>query len=84
MSLARIQLRTRGILAIALIVLGIFNIALAIGSMITHFGSYASAPVIAGAGTLLLIIGVLLLITELMENWLSKGQTALVDGLQAG
>ena len=30
------------------------------------------------------IIGLLLLITDLMENWLSKGQTALVDGLQAG
>ena len=84
MSLARIQLRTRGIIALALIALGIFLIALAIGSMLTHFAIYASAPILAAAGALVFIIGLLLLITELLENWLSKGQTALVDGLQAG
>jgi len=76
-------LRTRGVVAIVLMVLGISLIALAIGSMLTHYASYASVP-IATAGALMLIIGLLLVSTELMENWLSKGQTALVDGLQAG
>jgi hypothetical protein len=64
--------------------LGIFFIALAIGSMLIHYAAYVSVPIFATAGALMLIIGLLLLITELMENWLSKGQTALVDGLQAG
>jgi hypothetical protein len=82
--LARFPLRTRGVVAIVLIALGISFIALAIGSMLTHYAAYVSAPILAAAGALMLIIGLLLSITELMENWLSKGQTALVDGLQAG
>jgi hypothetical protein len=63
--------------------LGISLIALAIGSMLIHYTAYASVPILA-AGALMLIVGLLLLITELMENWLSTGQTVLVDGLQAG
>lgn len=35
-------------------------------------------------GSLLFVAGFVLLITELMETWLSRGQRALVDGLQAG
>jgi polyferredoxin len=35
-------------------------------------------------GTLLLVAGALILITEMLESWLSHGQAALVDGLQAG
>jgi len=37
-----------------------------------------------GVGAFLIIAGFVLLITELLETWLSKGQRALVDGLQAG
>jgi len=64
--------------------LGISLIALAIGSMLTHYAAYVSVPILATVGALMFIIGLLLLITELMENWLRKGQAALVDGLQAG
>jgi hypothetical protein len=67
-----------------LMALGISSIALAIGSMLTHYAAYVNVPILTTAGALMLIIGLLLLITELMENWLSKGQAALVDGLQAG
>jgi len=35
-------------------------------------------------GALLCVAGFVLLIMELLETWLSKGQKALVDGLQAG
>ena len=35
-------------------------------------------------GTLLSVAGFVLLIMELLETWLSRGQKALVDGLQAG
>jgi hypothetical protein len=82
--LVRFQLRTRGVVAIVLVALGISLIGLAIGSMLSHYAAYVSVPILATAGALMLIIGLLLLITELMENRLSKGQTALVDGLQAG
>ncbi len=64
--------------------LGIVLIAFAIVTMLTHYALFANVPVLGAAGALLLVIGVLLLITEHMEDWLSKGQTALVDGLQAG
>jgi len=35
-------------------------------------------------GAILIIVGLFLLVTELMETWLTQGQKALVDGLQAG
>jgi hypothetical protein len=82
--LARIQLRTRGLVGVALIALGICLIAVAIASILTHFKIFAGATMLAIAGTVVFIIGLLLLMTELIENWLSKGQAALVDGLQAG
>ena len=77
-------MRTRGIVALGLMTLGIVLIAFAIVSMLTHYGLFANVLALGAAGALLLVIGVLLLITELMADWLSKGQTALVDGLQAG
>lgn len=39
---------------------------------------------LAALGVLMLVVGAVLLITELMESWLTRGQSALVDGLQAG
>jgi len=35
-------------------------------------------------GVVLCVAGFVLLIMELLETWLSRGQKALVDGLQAG
>jgi hypothetical protein len=64
--------------------LGVALIALSIESILGHFTSFPSIPILGVAGALLVVIGLLLVITELMETWLSKGQTALVDGLQAG
>ena len=40
--------------------------------------------ILAAVGSILFLIGVALLIMELFETWLSRGQRALVDGLQAG
>ncbi len=77
-------MRTRGIIALVMMALGIVLIAFSIGSMLAHYTPFPNVPVLGAAGTLLLVVGLLLLITELMETWLSKGQTALVDGLQAG
>jgi hypothetical protein len=38
----------------------------------------------AAVGSILILIGMGVLVMELMETWLSRGQRALVDGLQAG
>ncbi|HYW01870.1 MAG TPA: hypothetical protein VE862_10390 [Candidatus Acidoferrum sp.] len=35
-------------------------------------------------GAVLVVVGILILIADLFEAFLSHGQTALVDGLQAG
>jgi hypothetical protein len=67
-----------------MIALGLALMGISIGSMLAHFSLFLGIPVMGAAGAILLIVGLLLLVTELMESWLSKGQTALVDGLQAG
>ena len=35
-------------------------------------------------GAVLVLVGLALMVTDLFEKWLSQGQRALVDGLQAG
>lgn len=82
--MARTQLRLRGVIAILLMIAGVVLVASSIGSMMAHYASFPDVPVMGAAGALLLVVGLLLLVTELMERWLTKGQTALVDGLQAG
>ncbi|MGD0177479.1 MAG: hypothetical protein ABSC50_11705 [Candidatus Bathyarchaeia archaeon] len=77
-------MRTRVLVALVLMALGVVLIAFAILSVLIRSAPFANVPILAAAGALLLVIGLLLLITELMENWLTKGQAALVDGLQAG
>jgi hypothetical protein len=67
-----------------MMVLGVVLIGFSLVSMLAHYSPYPSFPLLVVAGAVLLVIGLLLLITELMETWLSRGQTALVDGLQAG
>jgi len=67
-----------------MVVAGIVVIAFSILSFAVHYENFGGVPVIALVGAILLVVGLLLLITDLMENWLSKGQAALVDGLQAG
>ena len=70
------------IMATAMICTGTALVILAIGSFIVHYS--LNWTITGGTGVVLLVIGALILITELMEVWLSRGQTALVDGLQAG
>ena len=78
------QLRPRATLAITMIILGILLVGFSIWSYVSRNLSALSVSLIGGVGTVLLGVGLLLLITELMEVWMSRGQTALVDGLQAG
>ncbi len=77
-------MRTRGLIALVIMSLGTFLIAFSIGSLLVHFSSFPNITIVAAVGAIIFVIGLLLLVTDLMENWLTKGQTALVDGLQAG
>jgi TctA family transporter len=64
-------------------VLGVVLVIFSAVIVIMH-GSALDAWLTVAFGVLLMIIGLALLITEHFEAWLSGGQTALVDGLQAG
>jgi hypothetical protein len=67
-----------------MITLGFLLVGFSIWSYVSHSSSALSVSLFGGVGAVLLGVGLLLLITELMEVWMSRGQTALVDGLQAG
>jgi len=62
---------------------GILVAALSVLSMVEG-ASLLSWVIFLGIGILLCVAGCILLITEVLETWLSGGQKALVDGLQAG
>jgi len=71
------------IIALFVILAGVVGIVLAV--LLAVSGILMLNWLIPGAiGSILLVVGFVLLITELMETWLSRGQRALVDGLQAG
>jgi len=67
-----------------MICVGAALLTLAVGSFFVHYSFSLNWTITGGIGAVLLIVGVLILITELFEVWLTRGQTALVDGLQAG
>jgi len=71
------------VIALAIIFTGILLVVISLLSMV------GNAPILnrvisLAVGVLLCVAGFVLLITELLETWLSRGQKALVDGLQAG
>jgi len=75
-------LRSRGAAAISLIVVDVSLVAFAAILIMSH------APTLtwitsAAVGSILFLMEAVVLIMELMETWLSRGQRALVDGLQA-
>ncbi len=68
----------------AMVMLGL---ALVLSAVILSIGGYVSgvwfwAQVVSGA--LVLIVGIVVLVTELLTAMWSRAQTSLVDGLQAG
>jgi zinc transporter ZupT len=77
-------LRPRTTLAVGMIISGAALIVLAIGSLAAHYSFNLNWTITGGTDALLLIVGVLIFITEMIEDWLTHGQTALVDGLQSG
>jgi hypothetical protein len=65
------------------IIIGVLLLAFSGFIMITGQNTEDSW-LIAATGAVLLVIGLILFITDRLETLLSGGQTALVDGLQAG
>ena len=76
-------MRTPKIVASTVTVLGVIILAFSAVTVMAH-GPALNAWLSAALGVLLIVIGLALLITQLLESLLSGGQTALVDGLQAG
>ena len=70
--------------AFILILLGLMICIASISLWIINVHSRLSLSVTIILGVLLLVVGILIFITDLFESWLSHGQAALVDGLQAG
>ena len=70
------------VIAVILLIAGIILAMVSLMLMLEHASVLWVIPMAVGA--LLSVAGFVLLIMELLETWLSRGQKALVDGLQAG
>ena len=77
-------MRSRRLIGLALTGLGLVLAAASLASVILHYALPVGVGWLAALAALLLVIGLIVLITELIERWLSRSQAALVDGLQAG
>lgn len=73
--------RTKGLLAFGI---GLLLVIFSIFSLVAHSEPFLNPVFLGVIGVVALVVGLFLLMTDLFESWLSRGQTALVDGLQAG
>jgi uncharacterized membrane protein len=77
-------LRSRIAIALILVVLGIVLVAASIGELLVGHTASMNIIITGVLGAVLLIVGLMLLIAAILEAWMSRSQTALVDALQAG
>jgi hypothetical protein len=68
----------------ALVGSGLAFIAASISELVLWHSTITNIVVTGVFGAGLLVAGLVLLILVVIEAWLSRSQTALVDGLQAG
>ena len=76
-------MKARKAIALMMILAGVFLLAVSVVSMAATVWMLNWLVPLA-IGVVLCVAGLVLLIMELLETWLSRGQRALVDGLQAG
>ena len=77
-------MRIRLLIASCILAIGVtLIVSSVIGSILRDMLPLGNS-LVGGIGVLLLIIGLIVLITEILESFLTRGQTMLVDGLQAG
>ena len=77
-------MKKRLLIAGCIIAIGLILIASSITASILLDTLPLGNSLLGGIGVLLLIVGFFLLISEIFESLLTRGQTMLVDGLQAG
>ncbi|HUO43163.1 MAG TPA: hypothetical protein VMU35_09320 [Methylomirabilota bacterium] len=82
--LSRHALKLRKGVAIILVLTGLLTFVAGLSSWIVNAYAPFSSTVMIILGVLLLAFGIIVMIIERLESWLSHGQAALVDGLQAG
>jgi hypothetical protein len=77
-------LRSRIAIAMILVVLGIVLVAVSIGELVVGHTAGMKIIITGVIGAVLLVVGLMLLIAAMLEAWISRSQTPLVDALQAG
>lgn len=77
-------MRVRKLLGLVLTELGLIFVAASLVEAFHQYTMPVGAGVLVALAILLLAVGLIVLITEILEGLLSRGQAALVDGLQAG
>jgi len=78
------NMQTRKTLGLCLTILGLVLVVASLSAVFLHYSIPGSNGLAGIVGALILIIGLIILITEMLERLLSRSQSALVDGLQAG
>ena len=75
-------MKPRKAIALGLILVGsiVASLSLWVGMTRSTFGLIVTIIL----GLVLILAGILIFITEVLESWLGHSQAALVDGLQAG
>jgi hypothetical protein len=66
------------------VILGFVLVITSVSAVVFRYSLTAGNGLVAIVGVLFLVVGLVILITEIVEGWLSCSQSALVDGLQAG
>ena len=77
-------MQTRRLFGLFLTTLGLALFATSVSAAVFHCNLRIGSGVIAAISILFLALGAIVLIMDIFEIWLSRGQAALVDGLQAG
>ena len=83
-TLSRDSLKIRKAIAIILMLIGSLTCIAGLLSWVISASSPFNSIVIVILGTVTLVVGILVLVTEMFESWLNRSQAALVDGRQAG
>jgi len=77
-------LKKRRVLPVILFVFGVVLVMWGVFHWLFSSAVTFDDTVLIICGTILAVAGILMFIADLFETFLSHGQTALVDGLQAG
>ncbi len=72
------------LLGLALSVSGLLMMMTSVGVVMLRYALPTGNLIIVAFGAVILLFGLMVVLTEVLERWLTRSQAALVDGLQAG